>query len=92
MCVENVNFELDFYLKTDYAIKTTFLNFALYSKKPSIPQDLFELFRNPNGYSKAEWDYEKNNAFSFIDTDNTALDELYLKIKSEIEFIQRALH
>lgn len=91
MCAENVNFELDFYLKTDYAVKTTFLNFALYSKKPSAPQDLFELFGNSNGYSKAEWGYEKNNAFSFIDADNAVLDELYQKIKSEIEFVQYAL-
>ena len=91
MCAENVNFELDFYLKTDYAIKTTLLNFALYSKNPSAPQDLFELFENSNGYSKAEWGYEKNNAFSFIDADNAVLDKLYQKIKSEIEFVQYAL-
>ncbi len=88
---KNVNFELDFYLKTDYAIKTTFLTFALYSKKPSTPQNLFDLFGNLKGYSKAEWGYEKNNVFSFIDADNTTINELYQKIKSEIEFIHEAL-
>lgn len=59
MCGKNVNFELDFYLKTDYAIKTTFLNFVLYSKKPSAAQDIFELFGDLNGYFKTEWGYEK---------------------------------
>ena len=54
MCEKNVNFELDFYLKTDYAIKTTFLNFVLYSKKPSTFQNLFELFGDLNGYFKTD--------------------------------------
>ena len=91
MCEKNVNFELDFYLKTDYAIKTTFLNFVLYSKKPSTPQNLFELFGDLNGYFKTDWGYEKNNMVSFIDANDTVLDELYQKIKSEIEFIRQAL-
>ena len=91
MCEKNVNFELDFYLKTDYAIKTTFLNFVLYSKKPSTSQNLFELFGDLNGYFKTDWDYEKNNIVSFIDANDTVLDELYQKIKSEIEFIHQAL-
>ena len=91
MCEKNVNFELDFYLKTDYAIKTTFLNFVLYSKKPSTSQNLFELFGDLNGYFKTDWDHEKNNIVSFIDANDTVLDELYQKIKSEIEFIHQAL-
>lgn len=91
MCEKNVNFELDFYLKTDYAIKTTFLNFVLYSKKPSTFQNLFELFGDLNGYFKTDWGYEKNNIVSFIDANDTVLDELYQKIKSEIEFIHQAL-
>ncbi len=91
MCEKNVNFELDFYLKTDYAIKTTFLNFVLYSKKPSAPQHIFELFGDLNGYFKSDWGYEKNNVVSFIDANDTVLDELYQKIKSEIEFIHQAL-
>lgn len=90
MCEKNVNFELDFYLKTDYAIKTTFLNFVLYSKKPSTPQNLFELFGDLNGYFKSDWGYEKNNIVSFIDADDIVLNELYQKIKSEIEFIHQA--
>lgn len=90
MCEKNVNFELDFYLKTDYAIKTTFLNFVLYSKKPSTPQNIFELFGDLNGYFKTDWGYEKNNMVSFIDANDTVLDELYQKIKSEIEFIHQA--
>lgn len=90
MCEKNVNFELDFYLKTDYAIKTTFLNFVLYSKKPSTSQNLFELFGDLNGYFKTDWGYEKNNIVSFIDANDTVLDELYQKIKSEIEFIHQA--
>lgn len=88
---KNVNFEFDFYLKTDYAMKTTFLNFALYSKKPSTAQDIFELFGDLNGYSKKDWYYEKNNVVSFIDTNDTVMDELYQKIKSEIEFIHKVL-
>lgn len=88
---KNVNFELDFYLKTDYTIKTTFLNFVLYSKKPSAPQHIFELFGDLNGYFKSDWGYEKNNVVSFIDANDTVLDELYQKIKSEIEFIHQAL-
>ena len=91
MCEKNVNFELDFYLKTDYAIKTTFLNFVLYSKKPSTFQNLFELFGDLNGYFKTDWGYEKNNIVSFIDANDTVLDELYQKVKSEIEFIHQAL-
>lgn len=91
MCEKNVNFELDFYLKTDYAIKTTFLNFVLYSKKPSTFQNLFELFGDLNGYFKSDWGYEKNNMVSFIDANDTVLDELYQKVKSEIEFIHQAL-
>ena len=91
MCEKNVNFELDFYLKTDYAIKTTFLNFVLYSKKPSAPQHIFELFGDLNGYFKSDWGYEKNNIVSFIDADDIVLNELYQKIKSEIEFIHQAL-
>lgn len=91
MCEKNVNFELDFYLKTDYAIKTTFLNFVLYSKKPSTPQNLFELFGDLNGYFKSDWGYEKNNIVSFIDADDIVLNELYQKVKSEIEFIHQAL-
>lgn len=90
MCEKNVNFELDFYLKTDYAIKTIFLNFVLYSKKPSTSQNLFELFGDLNGYFKTDWGYEKNNIVSFIDANDTVLDELYQKIKSEIEFIHQA--
>ena len=90
MCEKNVNFELDFYLKTDYAIKTTFLNFVLYSKKPSTSQNLFELFGDLNGYFKTDWGYEKNNIVSFIDADDIVLNELYQKIKSEIEFIHQA--
>ena len=90
MCEKNVNFELDFYLKTDYTIKTTFLNFVLYSKKPSAPQHIFELFGDLNGYFKSDWGYEKNNVVSFIDANDTVLDELYQKIKSEIEFIHQA--
>ena len=90
MCEKNVNFELDFYLKTDYAIKTTFLNFVLYSKKPSTHQNLFELFGDLNGYFKSDWGYEKNNIVSFIDADDIVLNELYQKIKSEIEFIHQA--
>ena len=89
MCEKNVNFEIDFYLKTDYTIKTTFLNFVLYSKKPSTPQTLFELFGDLNGYFKTDWGYEKNNIVSFIDANDTVLDELYQKIKSEIEFIYK---
>lgn len=89
MCEKNVNFEIDFYLKTDYTIKTTFLNFVLYSKKPSTPQPLFELFGDLNGYFKTDWGYEKNNIVSFIDANDTVLDELYQKIKSEIEFIYK---
>lgn len=93
ICEKNVNFELDFYLKTDYAIKTTFLNFALYLKKPSTPQNLFELFGNLNGYSKAEWGYEKNNVFSFLEADNSnILNEIFKKIKLEIEFIHKAIN
>lgn len=88
---KNVNFELDFYLKTDYTIKTTFLNFVLYSKKPSAPQHIFELFGDLNGYFKTDWGYEKNNIVSFIDANDTVLDELYQKIKSEIEFIHQVL-
>ena len=91
MCEKNVNFELDFYVKTDYAIKTTFLNFVLYSKKPSTHQNLFELFGDLNGYFKSDWGYEKNNIVSFIDADDIVLNELYQKIKSEIEFIHQAL-
>lgn len=91
MCEKNVNFELDFYLKTDYAIKTTFLNFVLYSKKPSTFQNLFELFGDLNGYFKTDWGYGKNNIVSFIDANDTVLDELYQKVKSEIEFIHQAL-
>lgn len=91
MCEKNVNFELDFYLKTDYAIKTTFLNFVLYSKKPSTFQNLFELFGDLNGYFKTDWGYEKNNIVSFIDANDTVLDELYQKVKSEIEFIHQTL-
>lgn len=91
MCEKNVNFELDFYLKTDYAIKTTFLNFVLYSKKPSTFQNLFELFGDLNGYFKTDLGYEKNNIVSFIDANDTVLDELYQKVKSEIEFIHQAL-
>ena len=91
MCEKNVNFELDFYLKTDYAIKTTFLNFVLYSKKPSTSQNVFELFGDLNGYFKTDWGYEKNNIVSFIDANDTVLDELYQKVKSEIEFIHQAL-
>lgn len=91
MCEKNVNFELDFYLKTDYAIKTTFLNFVLYSKKPSTFQNLFELFGDLNGYFKTDWGYEKNNIVSFIDANDTVLDELYQKVKSEIEFIHQVL-
>ena len=90
MCEKNVNFELDFYVKTDYAIKTTFLNFVLYSKKPSTHQNLFELFGDLNGYFKSDWGYEKNNIVSFIDADDIVLNELYQKIKSEIEFIHQA--
>ena len=90
MCEKNVNFELDFYLKTDYAIKTTFLNFVLYSKKPSAPQNIFELFGDLNGYFRTDWGYEKNNMVSFIDANDTVLDELYQKVKSEIEFIHQA--
>lgn len=88
---KNVNFEFDFYLNTDYAMKTTFLNFVLYSKKPSTAQDIFALFGDLNGYSKKDWRYEKNNVVSFIDTNDTVIDELYQKIKSETEFIHKAL-
>ncbi len=91
MYEKNVNFEFDFYLKTDYAIKTTFLNFVLYSKKPSTPQNIFELFGNLDGYFRTNWGYEKNNVFSFIDANDAVLGELYQKIKSEIKFIQTAL-
>ena len=91
MCEKNVNFEFDFYLKTDYSIKTTFLNFVLYSKKPSAPQNLFELFGDLKGYFKSDWSYEKNNVVSFIDANDIVLDELYQKIKSEIEFIHQTL-
>ena len=33
---------------------------------------------------------KKNNVVSFIDANDTVLDELYQKIKSEIEFIHQA--
>lgn len=44
-----------------------------------------------NGYFKTDWGYEKNNIVSFIDANDTVLDELYQKVKSEIEFIHQAL-
>jgi uridine kinase len=90
---KDVNFEFDFYLKTDYTIKTTFLNFALYPKKPSTAENIFEIFGELKGYTKNEWGYEKNNVFSFLEAeDNDILNEMYIKIKLEIEFINKTLN
>ncbi len=91
MYAKDVSFEFDFYLKTDYAIKTTFLNFALYPKKPSTAENLFELFGEMNGYTKNEWGYKKNNVFSFLEADSTIINEMYQKIKAEMDFIDKTL-
>ena len=89
--VKNVNFEFDFFLRTDYTIKTTFLNFAIYSKRPSMPENIFELFGEIKGYEKNERSYNKNNVFSFFEANNDIINEMYQKIKLELEVINQYL-